>query len=319
MPIRPPDATNLLKIYRSFDFGTLFSLHMLDTRIEGRDRQYDGFGDADGGTSRYLAGLIPNAAGKRPDASRRMISAEQQSWLTSTLAASRATWQVVGNQDIMARMWFPASVLQAQAGAATNPAGVQTAISAYLTAKATRAAGQPLTATQSALLNPATNPGFPYNLDAWDGYPTQRETILQTVKAQGKKLVTLLGDSHNGLFTHLTTLTGEKIGVEFAGTSVSAPGFESAGLGGLASAIDGSALVPQLGNAAIGAGLGLINDVAYCDTTQRGYLLMTITAAEVKGEYVFVSSVKQLNYTVAIGRTITVAATGAGTAAPVIA
>ena len=47
---------------------------------------------------------------------------------------------------------------------------------------------------------------------------------------------------------------------------------------------------------------------------------MTITAAEVKGEYVLVSSVKQLNYTVAIGRTITLTATatGAGTAAPVI-
>ena len=318
MPIRTPDTTNLLKIYRSFDFGSLFSLHMLDTRIEGRDRQYDAFGDTDGGTSRYLAGLTPNAAGVRPDAARRMISTEQQNWLTSGMAASRATWQVVGNQDIMARMWFPASVLQAQAGAATNPTGVQTAISAYLAAKATRAAGQPLTATQSALLNPATNPGVPYNLDAWDGYPTQRETILQTVKAQGKKLVTLSGDSHNGWFTHLTTLAGEKIGVEFAGTSVSAPGFESAGLGGLASAIDGSALVPQLGNAAIGAGLGLINDVAYCDTTQRGYLLMTITAAQVKGEYVFVSSVKQPTYTVAIGRTITVAATSAGTAAPVI-
>ena len=50
---------------------------------------------------------------------------------------------------------------------------------------------------------------------------------------------------------------------------MSAPGFKSAGLAGLASAIGGSALVPQLGNAAIGAGLGLINDVAYCDTTQR--------------------------------------------------
>lgn len=26
------------KIYRSFDFGNLLSLHMLDTRIEGRDQ-----------------------------------------------------------------------------------------------------------------------------------------------------------------------------------------------------------------------------------------------------------------------------------------
>ena len=210
-------------------------------------------------------------------------------------------------------------MLQAQAAAATNPAGVQAAISAYLTAKATRAARQPLTPTQSALLNPATNPGIPYNLDAWDGYPSQREAILQTVKAQGKKLVTLSGDSHNGWFTHLTTLAGEKIGVEFAGTSVSAPGFESAGLGALASSIDGSALVPQLGSAAVGAGLGLIDDVGYCDTMRRGYLLMTVTPAQIKGKYVFVTSVKQPTYSASVGRTITVAATATGTAAPVFA
>lgn len=317
MPIRTPDAANLLKIYRSFDFGNVFSLHMVDTRIEGRDRQYDNFGDADGGTGRYIAGLTPNAAGVLPDASRRMMSAEQQAWLTGGMRASSATWQIVGNQDIMARMWFPASVLQAQAAAATNPTAVSTAISAYLTAKATRAARQPLTPTQSALLNPATNPGIPYNLDAWDGYPSQREAILQTVKAQGKRLVTLSGDSHNGWFTQLTSLAGEKIGVEFAATSVSAPGFEAAGLGALASSIDGSALVPQLGNAAIGAGLGLIDDVGYCDTVQRGYLLMTVSAADIKGEYVYVSSVKQPAYTARVGRTITVAATASGTAVPV--
>ena len=319
MPIRTPDIANLLKIYRRFDFGSVFTLHMVDTRIEGRDRQYDNFGDADGGTGRYIAGSTPNAAGVRPDVLRRMMSAGQQAWLTDGMNASTATWQIVGNQDIMARMWFPASVLQAQAAVATNPTGVSSAISAYLTAKATRAASQPLTPVQSALLSPATNPTIPYNLDAWDGYPSQREAILQTVKTQGRRLVTLSGDSHNGWFTRLTTLAGEKIGVEFAATSVSAPGFEGVGLGALASSIDGSALVPQLGSAAIGAGLGLIDDVAYCDTVRRGYLLMTATPAEIKGEYVFVTSVKQPTYTAAVGRTITVAATPTGTGAPVFA
>ena len=75
------------------------------------------------------------------------------------------------------------------------------------------------------------NPRLPYNLDAWDGYPSNREAVLQTAKAQGKKLVALSGDSHNAWFTNLTTLAGEKVGVEFATSSVTAPGFESAGLG----------------------------------------------------------------------------------------
>lgn len=91
-----------------------------------------------------------------------------------------------------------------------------------------------LTPAQTALLDPARNPRLPYNLDSWDGYQANREAILQTVKLLNKKLVVLSGDSHNGWFTNLTTLAGEKVGVEFAGTSVSSPGFESAGLGGWA-------------------------------------------------------------------------------------
>ena len=310
MPIRTPDPANLLKIYRRFDFGSLFTLHMLDTRIEGRDRQYDNFGDADGGVGRYIAGLTPGAGGVRPDAARKMISTEQQTWLTSGMAASTAAWQFLGNQDIMARMWIPASVLQPLAGTPPNPAAGQLAITDYLTAKATRFAGSPLTPTQTALLNASTNPRLPYNLDSWDGYPINREAILQAVKAQGKKLVALSGDSHNGWFTNLTTLAGEKVGVEFAASSVTAPGFESAGLGALASSLDGSALIPQVGAGAVGAGLGLIDNLNYCDTIRRGYLLVTVTQASVKGEYVYLSTVKSANYTAAVGKAITAAAAG---------
>lgn len=301
MPIRTHATGDQFKIYRSFDFGNLLSLHMLDTRIEGRDKQYNAFGDGDGGVVRYLTGL-----GTGTDASRRMISTVQQTWLTNSVTASTATWQFLGNQDIMARMWFPGSVLGAYAAMASNPTAVQAAISEYLSAKATRAAApESLTSTQTTLLA-ATK--IPYNLDSWDGYPANRESVLQMVKASGKKLVALSGDSHNAWFANLTTLSGEKVGVEFAASSVTAPGFESAGLGSLASSLDGSVLVPQLGSAAIGAGLGLVDDLNYTDTTQRGYLLMTVTSASVKGEYVFVSTVKSKTYIASVGKTITVAA-----------
>jgi alkaline phosphatase D len=265
---------------------------MLDTRIEGRDQQYDNFGDADGGYTRYGQGLATGS-----DANRHMMSATQQAWLTGATQASTATWQILGNQDIMARMWIPASVLQA----AANPATALPVVSAYLTAKATKAAGGPLDATQTALLDTTTNPLLPYNLDAWDGYPLQREAILQTIKAQGKKLVTLSGDSHNAWFANLTTLSGSKVGVEFAGSSVTSPGFESAGLGALASSLDGSAVAH-----APASGLGLITDLNYADTVRRGWLKLTVTAGSVKGEYVFVDTVKSTTYTASIGRTISV-------------
>jgi alkaline phosphatase D len=211
---------------------------------------------------------------------------------------------VLGNQDIMGRMWIPANVLQA----ATNPATATPIVGAYLDAKFTLATrGAPaLTPTQTALLDTTKNPLLPYNLDSWDGYPLQREAVLQTIKAQGKKLVALSGDSHNAWFNHLTTLSGTRVGVEFAGASVTSPGFESAGLGSLASSLDGSVVAAG----AQGSGLGLITDLNYADTIRRGYLLLTVTAADVKGEYVFVDTVKSTTYHATIGKTITVTSGG---------
>jgi alkaline phosphatase D len=300
MPIREQDPTNLLKIYRRFDFGSIFTLHMVDTRIEGRDKQYDAYGDTDGGITRYATALTSGT-----DATHHMMSTTQQAWLTSGMAASTATWQIMGNQDIMARMWFPASVLQAQATATASPTpanqqAVATAITTFLTAKATPAGLR--TPTQAALVSTSTNPRLPYNLDSWDGYPIQRETILQTIKAQGNKLITLSGDSHNAWFTNLTTLAGVKVGVEFAGTSVTSPGFESFGLGSLASSLDGTVVVPG----GYGAGMGLIDDLNYAETNRRGYLLITVSATSVKGEYVFLDTIKSTTYSPTIGKTVTV-------------
>ena len=307
MPIRVQDPANLLKIYRSFDFGTIFTLHMLDTRIEGRTKQYDAYGDADGGITRYVTALASGT-----DAQHPMISTTQQKWLTDGTLASKATWQIMGNQDIMARMWFPANVLQAQntafaAPTAANQTAVVTAISTFLTAKATPSAFR--TPTQAALVSTTQNPRLPYNLDSWDGYPIQRETILQTIRGQGKKLVTLSGDSHNAWFTNLTTLDGSKAGVEFAGTSVTAPGFESVGLDALQSSLDGTALSPNPLAPTYGTGLGLIDDLNYVDAKRRGYLLMTATAASIKGEYVFVDTIVSTTYAASTGKTVTVSAT----------
>ena len=296
MPIRTPDASNLLKIYRKFDFGTLFSLHMLDTRIEGRTKQvYAYYGDPFDAKVQpyawadYAAGLTP-VGGVYPDAANKMVSDTQFSWLTGNIAASTTTWQIIGNQDIMAKLWYPAPVVQAFAsGAAAFGAAVQN----HLTLKLTNP-------TAAAAVS-----RIPINMDSWDGYPVQRETLLQTIRATGKKLVVLSGDSHNAWFNNLKSLDGTaQIGVEFATSSVTAPGYESAGLASLASSIDGTVVSGGLN----GSGLGLIDDVNYSDTIRRGYLLMTVTAANVKGEFVFVDNTKTRTYAASVGKTVTVAA-----------
>jgi alkaline phosphatase D len=296
MPIRTPDSTNLLKIYRKFDFGSLFTLHMVDTRIEGRTKQaYAWYGDPFDAKVQpyawadYSAGLTPTG-GVYPDAANKMMSDTQFAWLTGNINSATTTWQIMGNQDIMAKLWYPAAVVAANAQGAT---AFQTAVGTYLTRKA----GNPA--------NTASDVKLPINMDSWDGYPIHRETLLQTIRAGGKKLVVLSGDSHNAWYNDLRTIDGTtKVGVEFATTSVTAPGYESAGLGELAPYIDGSAVAGGVN----GTRAGLIDDVNYVETKRRGYLLMTVTASNVKGEYVFVDTVRSKSYAASIGKTVTVSA-----------
>lgn len=96
MPIRESSDTNVL-LYRSFRFGGLLDLVMLDTRGL-RDQQVPG-GD--------IAGLA------RPG--RTLLGAAQEEWLFEQLRASQrrgASWRVLGQQIVFSRMSPPgASVL----------------------------------------------------------------------------------------------------------------------------------------------------------------------------------------------------------------
>lgn len=282
MPVRAPDANNLMKIYRSFDFGGLAALHMLDTRVIGRDKQVE------------FAELLNPATAATAQAtllspSRSIMGGAQLQWLQAQLAASKATWQVLGQQVLMARMEFPVSILTHLNPDNTSPAALaagQTAITEYLTAKATAAqAPAMLTAAQKALLDPKLNPKLGYNLDAWDGYPVEREILLSTAAQLGKKLVVLAGDTHNAWCSRLTLVNGTVVGQEFATSSVSSPGFE-----------EYLAAIPPAQTKQIYE--GVVDDLRYADTSRRGFLLMRFTPTEAKGTYHFVSTVKSRTYTV---------------------
>ncbi|MFN7122506.1 MAG: alkaline phosphatase D family protein [Hydrogenophaga sp.] len=286
MPVRTPFMSDLRKIYRSFDFGNLLSLHMLETRLLGRDKGIE------------LPDLVNPATqaaalASLSSTSRQMMGATQQTWLQQQMAASSATWQVLGQQVLMARMAFPVSILQALDPSNTDPvaqaAGLQ-AINNYLTAKATPPGSR--TPTQQALLDPAINPQLGYNLDAWDGYPVAREVLLGTAATLGRRLVTLAGDTHNAWHSDLTLLNGTKVGEEFATPGVSSPGLEEYL----------SAIPPAQ---AAGIFTGVIDTLNYADTSRRGFLLMTFTPTAAIGDWYFVNTVKSSAYTVVKGHTAT--------------
>ena len=274
MPIRTGSSRE--QIYRSFNFGNLLALHMLDTRIVGRDQQLD--------YANYIGAAGFNAAAFAADMakpSRQLLGTTQTAWLQQQLAASTATWQVLGQQVLMGRMNIPAPILFE----ANNP-GTGVSVSAYaaIVAKA-QLAPATLTATERAIL---AQPSIPYNLDAWDGYAVARETVLATARQLNKNLVVLAGDTHNAWASDLQDMAGNQVGVEFATSSVTSPGFEE--------------YLPKENPAVLaGALTQLIGPLEYCDTSRRGFMLLTASAAECRADWVYVSNVFERNYTLTAG------------------
>jgi alkaline phosphatase D len=275
MPIR--SGMDKSKIYRSFNFGNVLSLHMLDTRSVGRDQQVE------------ITDLInpakqASAVATLSSPTRQLMGTEQVQWLQGQMAASTATWQVLGQQVLMARMEFPLTILQAlnpsDTSAQAQIAG-QKAITDYLTAKGKQAQGYPLTALETALL---AQPKLGYNLDAWDGYPAAREILLSTAAALNKRLVVLAGDTHNAWHSDLTLLSGQKVGEEFATSSVSSPGLEA------------YLSLPPAQIKAIFE--GVVKDLKWMDASRRGYLKLTVSSTQVQGEWFFIDTISSRSYKV---------------------
>ncbi|MBX0293051.1 alkaline phosphatase D family protein [Hymenobacter sp. HSC-4F20] len=279
------------KIYRSFDFGGIAHLHLLDTRLAGRDQQlslsdYFGSGGSFDATRFGAAWLNPN---------RSLLGAEQRTWLAAALAGSTARWQVLGSQVLMGKMYIPAELLPLVAQLASG--GATAALLAQYTALATQLIAlkqrlQQNDPTLTAAERARVTTVLPYNLDAWDGYPAEREKVYAA--ARGKKLISLAGDTHNAWYNDLTDATGRKAGAEFACSSVSSPGFE-AFFGGNAAAVQGFAQSNQL----------LIDDLHYLDASQRGYVLAEFTAAAATAQWRYVASLEQINTQTTTGKTVT--------------
>ena len=281
MPIRPVIEGSDEAIFRTFRFGNLVDLHMLDTRIIGRDQQLD-YMD-------YFTGEGLDAARFTADVgsqNRTLLGAEQLLWLQSSLNFSTATWQVLGQQVLMGRMNLPAELL---VGIATEQfEGLPEKLAELAQLKGRALAGDPsLTQEELARINTVA----PYNLDAWDGYQYEREVVLGTAKALNKNLVVLAGDTHNAWANNLKDINGDQAGVEFATSAVTSPGLEEY-LGIPDEMIQGA-------EQAIGL---LVDDLDYLNVNQRGYMVVTFTPEEARADWHFVDTIKSREYQVDAAR-----------------
>lgn len=260
MPIREPEGgLSLDHINRSFEFGDLATLAMVETRLLNRAKPLDYETD------------MPVVEG-RPDvdAFRRILSAPdrdllggaQRDWLKGVLTASKSAgkpWQVLGNQIVMARVNGPdvtriASEAQVEALIAALPEAVQPGI------------------RQTIELYKL---GVPFSLDSWDGYPAGRERLYDAFAEAGVQPIVLAGDSHAYWVNELKDAAGVRRAVEFGTSAISSPSV-------------GDAVAPL----PLGPLLSANNDeVVFCDQSAKGYLLLTLTPERVEAKLQSVSTI----------------------------
>jgi alkaline phosphatase D len=275
LPIRPPYGEQKPEIYRSFDFGNLLSLHMLDTRVIGRDKQLS-YNDYRDSITKQLD--IKQFSEDLYNPERTLLGKEQMSWLQKTVNQSSSQWQMLGQQVLMAKMLVPVEVF---AGGDITEAPKR--IAALKSLKDTHNTGASITSEQQQRLASV----MPYNLDAWDGYPKEREDLYSLFSAQNKRLVVVAGDTHNAWHSELKDDKGNIVGVEFATPGISSPGMEKY-------------LKLDNNNAQVVAEnlSSLIAELEYCNLHQRGYMLITITPESSNAKWHFVDNILSDEYQV---------------------
>lgn len=203
MPIRESRrGMGRAAIYRSFEFGDLATLAMVETRLLARAEQVAPKGVA---PTDYAAALAERA---RPD--RELLGATQQRWLEGVLAASVTAgkpWQVLGNQVVMARVAGP---------------DLEKAMPAERLAQLP---AQWRTRLQESLAS--YRAGLPFNLDAWDGYPAARERLYAAFARARSRPIVLSGDSHAAWTNDLHDDAGRLAAAEVGTTAITSPSYGS--------------------------------------------------------------------------------------------
>ena len=247
--------------WASYDIGDLATLFRLETRLTARAQQFDLAKILAGKTApgEAEAALAAFRDGAWRDPARTMIGADQQAWLGAGMKASRREgklWQVLVQQVLMASLKTPVALAEQAGGNIPD----------YVLARLKAGAA-------------ASRAGLPMNMDAWDGYPAARERVLGAAQAAEANLIVLAGDSHNAWASDLAS-GGQPVGVEFAGQSVTSPGFES--------------FLPQIPPERMAAALRAENpSLKFTDTARRGYMAVELTPGAATCEYRFVGNVRQ--------------------------
>jgi alkaline phosphatase D len=284
MPIREPGAGRTLDAaWRAFHFGDLAAVIMLETRLAARDQQLDYEADLKGVDAEAVAAFRERLA----DPKRGLMGEAQHAWFADEVKRSIGAghaWQVLGNQVVMARANIT-SFSQVMGQAAFDAAMAETpeAVRARL--------------AQMDVLAPLN---LPYGLDMWDGYPADRQRLYQTLSAASPIVVS--GDSHAFWANELYDAPegGRLVAVEFGTTGVTSPG-----------AGDYLTTIP------VGEVYAKANrEIVYSNQAAKGFVLLTLTRDEAKGELIKVSTITETAFETSVDKAFKVTPKAGGGVSP---
>jgi alkaline phosphatase D len=244
--------------YEEYRIGDLATLFRPETRLTGRTHQLWLPGELKGQTD-LKAAITAFRDGPWHDPARTLMGMEQELQLAEGLRRSTSAgvrWQVLAQQVVMGPIVLPDAAADWLGANASNETRASTRVDIL-----------------------ASSLGVPPNLDSWDGYPAARSRILRSAQEAGASLIVLSGDSHNAWGFDLDE-GGKPAGVEFAGQSVTSPGYESDGL---------RARPSDIARDLIGRNPLL----KWAELEHRGYVSVELTPDRATGEWFLLDTIRQ--------------------------
>ena len=258
MPIR--EQQNKRKIFREFKIGKLMQLLMLDTRQYGRDKQIEPFEylqESGFKQAKFYNDLNSN--------NKNLLGSEQLSWIQNKIASSEFNWTIIGQQVLMTKLKFPNLLKMIKKD------DVPDFLNRYLRLREL---------------------GISSNLDAWDGYPAERNKLYKLMSNVNSNFISLAGDTHNSWVSELTNDQGKKIAIELGTPSVTSPGITDV------LNINKKMYTEQI--------IAINKELKWMDPSHRGFLTLECDKDKILAIFHFINEIKKIDARIASSTTFNI-------------
>ncbi|KAI3433607.1 hypothetical protein D9Q98_003416 [Chlorella vulgaris] len=300
VPVRGLDhaKVDLAGCQRTFKFGNLMSLMMVESRLSNRvppvdiDQtdfyKYTAKMEMNKWDRDAIAKAADEVKAQMADSTRTMIGQRQLSAVKQAVQESveeGQPWQVLISQTVFAPIKAPKLLATVD---------LQPKLLAWINSKALDAATRKSRAgkegAELARMHLAMGQfGVPMNPGAWDGYAAERAELLKVLDIPGSNPVVMAGDSHNAWAHEISDVNGKRVAVEFDAPAVTSIGFLEdiysrfrEKFGRLASLFPLYLFTPWVEDSLLAANT---HSLRYCNLDRRGFLLHHVTLGKFHTEF----------------------------------